>query len=197
MLEKTLGITLVTKLRAILLMEADFNATNKIVYGNLMFTNARKHNLISEEIFSEKNWMANKGTLCKTLFYDITRQARVPAAIASIDASNCYDRIAHTMASLVLQAFGVLITAVESTLGAIENMKFFLCMGFGDLTSFCGGWHKHKDARIVSREWGLTGRMGGHQHLHPKVTWQERAWCKICMPNNQTGKTLISNPLCG
>jgi hypothetical protein len=34
MLEKTLGITLVTKLRVILLMEADFNATNKIVYGN-------------------------------------------------------------------------------------------------------------------------------------------------------------------
>ena len=54
MLEKTLGVTLVTKLRAILLMEADFNATNKIVYGNLMFTNARKHNLISEEIFSAR-----------------------------------------------------------------------------------------------------------------------------------------------
>ncbi len=34
MLEKTLGNTLVTKLRVILLMEADFNATNKIVYGN-------------------------------------------------------------------------------------------------------------------------------------------------------------------
>ncbi len=33
MLEKTLGVTLVTKLRAMLLMEADFNATNKIVYG--------------------------------------------------------------------------------------------------------------------------------------------------------------------
>ncbi len=34
MLEKTLGVTLVTKLRVILLMEADFNATNKIFYGN-------------------------------------------------------------------------------------------------------------------------------------------------------------------
>jgi hypothetical protein len=34
MLEKTLGVTLVTKLQAILLMEADFNATNKIIYGN-------------------------------------------------------------------------------------------------------------------------------------------------------------------
>ncbi len=33
MLEKTLGVTLVTKLRAILLMEANLNATNKIVYG--------------------------------------------------------------------------------------------------------------------------------------------------------------------
>jgi hypothetical protein len=34
MLKKTLGVTLVTKLRAILLMEVDFNATNKIIYGN-------------------------------------------------------------------------------------------------------------------------------------------------------------------
>jgi hypothetical protein len=45
MLEKTLGVALVTKLRAISLMEADFNATNKIVYGNQMLTNAQKHNL--------------------------------------------------------------------------------------------------------------------------------------------------------
>ncbi len=36
MLEKTLGVMLVTKLRAILLMEGDFNATNKIVYGSRM-----------------------------------------------------------------------------------------------------------------------------------------------------------------
>ncbi len=33
MLEKTLGVTLVTKVRAILLMEGDFNAANKIVHG--------------------------------------------------------------------------------------------------------------------------------------------------------------------
>jgi hypothetical protein len=33
MLEKTLGVTLVTKLCAILLMEGNFNATNKVVYG--------------------------------------------------------------------------------------------------------------------------------------------------------------------
>ncbi len=46
MLEKTLGVTLVTKLRAILLMEADINASNKIIYGVGMMGQARDHNLM-------------------------------------------------------------------------------------------------------------------------------------------------------
>jgi hypothetical protein len=98
MLEKTLGVTLVTKLCAILLMEGDFNATNKIVYGVRMLQNARNHNQMPEVIFSKKNQMADDGTLCKTLFFNIVRQACVPAAIALVDASNCYNRIAHAMA---------------------------------------------------------------------------------------------------
>jgi hypothetical protein len=138
MLEKTLGVTLVTKLRTILLMEGDFNATNKIVYELRMLQNARNHNLMPEEIFSKKNRMVDDGTLCKTLFFDITRQTHIPAAIALVDASNCYDRIAHAMASLVFQAFGVPTTAIESMLGAIENIKFFLHTGFGDLATFSG-----------------------------------------------------------
>ncbi len=139
MLENTLGVTLVTKLRAILLMEGDFDATNKIVYGVRMLQNARNHNLMPEEIFSKKNRMADNGTLCKTLFFDIARQESVPVAIASVDASNCYDRIAHAMASLIFQAFGVPTTAIKSMLGATENMKFFLRTGFGDSATFSGG----------------------------------------------------------
>jgi hypothetical protein len=68
MLEKTIGNTLVTKLRAILLMEADFNATNKIIYGSRMLKNTRVYKQMPEEIFSKQNCMANNGTLCKTLF---------------------------------------------------------------------------------------------------------------------------------
>ena len=118
-----------------MLMEANFNATNKIVYGMRMMSNAREHHLVQEErIFSKKNSMTDDGTLCKTLFYDITRQARVPAAIALVNASNCYDRIAHAMALLIFQAFGVPLTAVEMMLRAIKNMKFFLQTGFGDST---------------------------------------------------------------
>jgi hypothetical protein len=45
-------------------MEADFNATNKIVYGMQMMSNARGHQLVLEEIFSKKNRMADDRTLC-------------------------------------------------------------------------------------------------------------------------------------
>ena len=41
MLEKMFGVRLVSKLRAILLMEADFNAMNKEVYGIWMLDNER------------------------------------------------------------------------------------------------------------------------------------------------------------
>jgi hypothetical protein len=74
MLEKMFGVRLVSKLRAILLMEADFNAMNKKVYGVWMLDTARKYKLVPEEIFSEKNRMADNGGLAKTLFYDIMRQ---------------------------------------------------------------------------------------------------------------------------
>jgi hypothetical protein len=50
MLEKMFGVRLVSKLRAILLMEADFNAMNKEVYGVRMMDNARRYKLIPEEI---------------------------------------------------------------------------------------------------------------------------------------------------
>ena len=43
------------------------------------------------------------------------------------------------MASLIFQAFGVPLNAVETMLGAIENMKFFLRTGFGDSKTFAGG----------------------------------------------------------
>ena len=76
--------------------------------------------------------MVDDGSLAKTLFCDIVRQLRVPAVIASVDASNCYDRIAHVIASLVFQSMGVDKMAVKAMLEAIQNMKCFLWTAFGD-----------------------------------------------------------------
>jgi hypothetical protein len=82
MLEKMFGVHLVSKLCAILLMEADFNAMNKEVYRVRMFDKAQKYKPIPEEIFSKKNRTANDRGLANTLFYDIIHQTCSAAAIA-------------------------------------------------------------------------------------------------------------------
>ena len=91
MLQKLFGCSLITKLRAILLMEADLNSTTKTVFGIRMLDEARRQNLMPEEVFSERNKMADDGTLTKVLTYDIIRQTRKSAGLASVDADNCYD----------------------------------------------------------------------------------------------------------
>jgi hypothetical protein len=83
-------------------MEADFNATKKTIYGIRMLTNARRYRLMPEEVFSERNHLANDGTLSKIIIFDIARQLRQPMGFALVDADNCYNRIAHPMASMVL-----------------------------------------------------------------------------------------------
>jgi hypothetical protein len=101
MLEKQAGVKPINKLRATLLMEADFNAANKIIYGKCILDNVRRHQLMPEEIFSKQNRLAQDGALSKVLFYDIVCQLRQPAGLASVDAANCYNRVTHAIASMV------------------------------------------------------------------------------------------------
>ena len=67
-----------------------------------------------KEVFSERNKMADDGTLTKVITYDIIRQTRWSAGVASVDADNCYDRIAHAITSLVFQVFGVPLSQPQS-----------------------------------------------------------------------------------
>jgi hypothetical protein len=87
---------------------------------------------MSEEIFSKKQRTANDDILAKVLFYNIPRQLRMPAALASVDAANCYDHVSHAIVSLVFRAFGSPEPMSASMLTAIQQMKFFLCTAFGD-----------------------------------------------------------------
>jgi hypothetical protein len=82
--------------------------------------------------------MADDGGLVKALFYNIVHQLRVPAAIPSVDASNCYDHVAHAMALLIFQSFGIAGTAVTTMLEMIQEMKFFLTVAFWDSREFAG-----------------------------------------------------------
>jgi hypothetical protein len=124
LLEKIAGVALVNKLRAILLMEGDFNMHNRLIFGTRMMEIAREADLIPPEQFAEKQSDGQDGVFLARLICDISRQARILLAIISADAANCYDRIAHAFASLVFQAFGVWITAVVAMLCTIQHMKF-------------------------------------------------------------------------
>jgi hypothetical protein len=119
MLQKLFGWSLITKLRAILLMEANLNCSTKTILGIQMLDEARRQNLMPEEVFSEHNKMADDGTLTKVLTYDIICQTRRSAGLALVDADNCYNRIAHAIASLVFQAFSVPLSALEAMLTTI------------------------------------------------------------------------------
>ena len=66
------------------------------------------------------------------------QQTRVAAGLGLIDAANCYNSIAHAIALLVFQAFGVPEEAIESMLTAIEEMKYFLRTAYGDSKNFVG-----------------------------------------------------------
>jgi hypothetical protein len=117
-------------------MEADFNANNKIKIGERMMEVVRRYGLMEDEIFSKQGRTAEDGALSKVLFYDIVRQLRLPAAISSVDASNCYDSIAHAIASLIFQSMGVPVEGAQAMLEAIQQMKYFLRTAYGDSKSF-------------------------------------------------------------
>jgi hypothetical protein len=109
-----------------------------------MLEEARKYKLVPEEIFSEKNHTANDGGLAKTLFYNIVLRLRVPEAIPLVDASYCYDCVAHAMALLIFQSFGMEDMAVTAMLETIQKMKIFLRTVFGDSKEFAGSTIKVK-----------------------------------------------------
>jgi hypothetical protein len=119
-------------------MEANFDTTKKIIYGQRMLHQARMYKLIPEEIYSEQNRLADDRTLAQVLFYDIVHQTWLPVGISKVNANNCYDQIAHPIALLVFQALGFPQEAIVSFLSTIQDMIFFLHTGFGDSKVYLG-----------------------------------------------------------
>ena len=128
-----------TKLRAILLKEGDFNFHNRLIFGKRMLAPTRKNGMVSEEIYSKKGRTAEDGVLHQVLAYDIARQKRAPLIVASVDAAQCYNRIAHAVAALTLRALRVPESAVRCMLQPIRDMEFYIRTAFGESDTFAGG----------------------------------------------------------
>jgi hypothetical protein len=118
-------------------METDFNGAKKQIYCIRMLSNAPKHNLMPEEIYSKCNRMVDDGTLNKVLTYNIIWQMQRPAGIAAVDTNNCYNRMVHVVASMVFQAFGMPSTVVESISHNISGNEILSLHGVWGLNGLC------------------------------------------------------------
>ena len=139
MLEKIAGIALVNKLRAILLMEADYNFHNKWLFGYKAMNVLLENGYIPEEQFSQRESTAEDAKMDTRLTMDISRQRRQPMGSVSADAANCYDRINHIIMAFLLLAVIGWSGAIATLLAPIQQMKFFQRTGLGDSTTFMGG----------------------------------------------------------
>jgi hypothetical protein len=168
-------------------MEANFNATSKAIYGMCMLANVRKYNLMPEEVYNERNCLVDDETLSKVLFYNIVQQLRRPTVLVSVDADNRYDRIAHPMASMVFQSFGVPTPAIELMLTTIQNIVFptdwlwRFCQLHRRQVQQQGG--SSENTGNVSREWCSPQGMDSNKHPNDCRTQMQGSWSSLYCPH--------------
>jgi hypothetical protein len=114
MLEKKQGVILVSKLHVILLLEADLNSANKSIFGCCMMHFEEDRNDIARECAGSQQYHeATDVALNRRLFNDIAWQKNCLVAIMGADLAQCCDHIAHAIASLGSQRWGIPVRAIN------------------------------------------------------------------------------------
>ena len=139
LLEKVAGVCLVEKLRPIQLYEADLNWFMKFVFNDRAMKALTAADYLPEEHYSQKESTAEDACLDKTLTFDISRQSHTPMAIMSVDAAQCYDRVHHSIMSLVWLALTQHLPAVKILLSCLGDIKIDTRTGYGDSDTYFGG----------------------------------------------------------
>jgi hypothetical protein len=96
------GNIYIDKMRAICLLEANYNWLNKFVFAKQMMDKAFEGDIIPAEQFAKRGSQATKGVLTSGLFCNIAQALNKTTAIESVDLANCYDAVAHPIASIAL-----------------------------------------------------------------------------------------------
>ena len=70
--------------------------------------------------------------LKKTLWWDIIRHKKRPAALCSNDAKSCYDRMVHVVTMMSMVKMGAPIPAMVSMFETLQNLEVVIRTAFGD-----------------------------------------------------------------
>ena len=139
-LEKVEGIADVMKLKAILLLEADFNTAHKIIFNNRLIPNLEAMNVIPGKVIGgRRSQAATHLALDKKLIADIANVQKLPMISICADAMNCYERVAYPFTSIYAQYFRLELPYHLILFRAIQLMKIFLRTSFGiSMISYSG-----------------------------------------------------------
>ncbi len=130
---------MVDKLRAIILMEGDFNFFNKWLFGHVAVNKLYKLGYIPEDQYSKKSSTAEDSKFDNRLTMDLSCQFRQLLIAVSANADKCYNRINHIIMSLLLLAIGGEDGPISAMFRPIQQMSFFQRTGQGDSDTFmCG-----------------------------------------------------------
>jgi hypothetical protein len=130
LLKKVFGNIYIDKMQAICLLKADYNWLNKFVLAKQIVDKAFQGDIIPAEQFAKRGSQATDGVLTSGLFCDISWALHKTAAIESVDLANCYDAIAHLIASITLQSFKVCKVMVATMLYVLGPMTWYLKTAF-------------------------------------------------------------------
>jgi hypothetical protein len=133
LLLKKSGVTLVDKLRTIVLLQGDFNYLNKYI-GRYMMKEGEAYEQLSWEKYGVIDQALNK-----VLSFDLIRQARMDAAVCSNDAKSCYDLIVHAITSIRMQQQNVPSSACICVFTTLQNLHHTVSTLYGDSKSGYGG----------------------------------------------------------
>ena len=112
-----------------------------------------KNDYLPEELFSQKGCIAEDAKFDKTLMADLSRKARHPMIVVSVDAAYCYDRVNHVIMSLVWLVLTGNTSAIATiTLICLQTMKFFQRTGSGYSKTCFGSWRHEPYMMGLDRE---------------------------------------------
>eukprot|EP00957_Ditylum_brightwellii_P152001 11574922-Ditylum_brightwellii.AAC.1 len=93
----------------------------------------------------------------RVLFWDVLRQCYCAGGIASVDASNCCDRVTHNVVSMVARKWGMPAMAMLCFLCTISLMNFQLQTVYVDSQQSYGGNSTDPFQGLCQRNGGAPG----------------------------------------
>jgi hypothetical protein len=138
LLSKKAGVTLVEKLRTIVLFQGDFNYLNKYIGRHMMKDRESYKQMAWEKYGSREGKIAIEQALNNVLSFDLIRKATMDAAMCSNDAMICYDRIVHSIASILMQHQNVPASACKCVFTTLQNLYHTVRTIYGYSKYGCG-----------------------------------------------------------